>query len=156
MRPMRVYSRKIDRARSSDKSAFNLAEIVVVLIVLGVLAAIVVPQFTKAGVSGQQDAVKNQLRTIRAAVELYRAQHQDVPPDLNDGWTPLLTRSDAKGQPSGSPLFGPYLPTAPVNPITHSSKISSIPSRGIDWWWDSSSGTVAALDESGATFIETP
>jgi general secretion pathway protein G len=156
MRLMRIFAPKIDRARGSYKSGFNLAEIVVVVIVLGVLAAIVVPQFTKAGVAVQQDAVKNQLRTIRAAIELYRAQHQDVPPDLNQGWTPLLTRSDAKGQLSGNPLFGPYLPSAPVNPLTHSSKISSVPAVGVDWWWDSSTGTVAALDESGATFIETP
>jgi hypothetical protein len=87
---------------------------------------------------------------------LYRAQHQDVPPDLNAGWAPLLTRSDAVGRPTGSPLFGPYLPIAPVNPITRSNKISAVPEPGIDWWWDSTTGTVAALDESGAAVVETP
>jgi general secretion pathway protein G len=156
MRRMRDYVSQIGRGRSSDKSAFSLAEIVVVIIILGVLAAIVVPQFTKAGVAVQQDAVKNQLRTIRAAIELYRAQHQDVPPDLNEGWTPLLTRSDVSGKLTGNPLFGPYLPNPPINPLTHASKISSSASPGIDWWWDSSTGSVAALDESGATFVETP
>jgi general secretion pathway protein G len=156
MRRMRDHAPTNRRFAGSDKSAFSLAEIVVVVIILGVLAAIVVPQFTKAGTAVQQDAVKNQLRTIRAAIELYRAQHQDIPPDLNEGWTPLLTRSDAVGRPAGSPLFGPYLPNPPVNPLTHASKISSLPMPGVDWWWDSSTGTVAALDESGAAFIETP
>lgn len=150
------YSALSNRRAASDKSGFSLAEIVVVIIVLGVLAAIVVPQFTKAGVAVQQDAVKSQLRTIRAAIELYRAQHQDVPPDLINGWTPLLTRSDAVGRSAGNPLFGPYLPAPPVNPLTHSNKISATPEAGVDWWWDPSTGSVAALDESGTPFIEQP
>jgi general secretion pathway protein G len=156
MGPMRNCAvKKCSRIRSG-KSGFSLAEIVVVLVILAVLAAIVVPQFTSAGTPTRQEAVKGQLRTIRAAVELYRAQHQDVPPDLSNGWTPLTSRSDATGRSVGSPLFGPYLPNPPLNPLTHGIKVNPTPEPGVDWWWDNSSGTITALDESGAAFIESP
>ena len=141
---------------NNQRPGFTLAEIVVVVIVLGVLAAIVVPQFTSAAVAARQDAVKEQLHTIRAAIELYKAQHHDALPDLSDGWTPLTTQTDASGQTTGTPLFGPYLPSPPVNPLTHAGALGTSPAAGVDWLWDSSTGTITALDPSGIPFVETP
>jgi type II secretory pathway pseudopilin PulG len=141
---------------------YTLAEIVVVVVILGLLGAVLVPQFSRAGVATQEDQLSEQLRTVRAAVELYRAQHHDAVPDLSKDWTPLTSRTDAEGkivsatgeqQQGGGVAFGPYLPTPPVNAMTGGSRVSESPDRGVDWWWDSSTGTVSALDGNGISIV---
>jgi len=144
-----VLKRGLRAARRRLGVAIN--DIVVPLVVLGLVAAVVVPQFTRAGLVSAAESVKQPLRTVNAAVELYRAQHKDAAPDLSNGWTPLVTRSDECGRTDGGEarLFGPYLPQPPVNPVTGGTTISSAPRRGTDWWWDAATGTVVALDKNG-------
>jgi type II secretory pathway pseudopilin PulG len=139
---------------------YTLVEIVVVVVILGLLGAVLVPQFSRAGVATQEDQLSEQLRTVRAAVELYRAQHHDAAPDLGKDWTPLTSRTDVDGkivsataEQSGGVAFGPYLPTPPVNAMTGGSRVSESPDRGVDWWWDSSTGTVSALDGNGISVV---
>ncbi|HSV12723.1 MAG TPA: hypothetical protein VLI90_00585 [Tepidisphaeraceae bacterium] len=141
----------------SDRSelGYALKELLVITVVLGGVGALVVPQFTNAGVNTRDDQVNAQLRVVRAAVELYRAQHHDAAPDLSRGWTALMSPSDADGGQTQSPLFGPYLPKAPVNPLTGGSTVATEPAAGIDWWWDSSTGTVTALDSNGVAYVQT-
>src|SRR5437660_3787103 len=127
----------IDRA-VDRRGGFSVAEMVVVVVILGLIGAVVVPQFSRAGVATREDELKDQLRTVRAAVELYRAQHHDAAPDLTKDWTPLTRRSDASGhlidRGGAGIAFGPYLPTPPVNPLTGGSRVSDAPDRGVDWW----------------------
>jgi type II secretory pathway pseudopilin PulG len=143
-------------------SGFSLAELVIVVVILGLVGAVVVPQFSRAGVATQEDQLSEQLRTVRAAVELYRAQHHDAAPDLSKDWTPLTSRTDADGrivsatEQSGGVAFGPYLPTPPVNAMTGGNRVSESPDRGVDWWWDSSTGTVSALDGNGISVVVQP
>jgi type II secretory pathway pseudopilin PulG len=138
----------------SSEFGFALKEILVVAVVLGGVGALIVPQFTNASVNTQDEQVKAEVRVVRAAVELYRAQHHDAAPDLSRGWTPLMSQSDADGGHAQSPLFGPYLPKPPVNPLTGRSTVASEPAAGIDWWWDSSTGTVTPLDANGVSYVQ--
>ena len=133
---------------------YSLAEMVVVILILGILSAIVVPQFTNASDGDRQSALHEQMRTVRAAIEFYKAQHHDALPDLGNSWKPLLIQTDIDGGTSGKPLFGPYLLREPINPITGGGKISASPGVGTDWNWDSYAGTVSAFDRSGNTFDE--
>ena len=57
------------------RSGFTLIEILIVVVILGILAAIVIPQFTNASQDAQVSAVKSQLQTIRSQVELYRIKN---------------------------------------------------------------------------------
>ncbi len=55
--------------------AFTLVELLIVVIILAILAAIIVPQFTSATVDAQEAALDSNLTALRTAIELYNAQH---------------------------------------------------------------------------------
>jgi hypothetical protein len=66
-----------------------------------------------------------------------------------------MSQSDADGGQTQTPLFGPYFPNAPVNPLTGGSTVASEAAAGVDWCWDSSTGTVSALDRNGVPYVQT-
>lgn len=69
------------------KSAFTLIEILIVVILLGILAAIVVPQFTDASDEAKAKRVLTDERILKSAVQLYRAKEGAFPSmsDLTGG-----------------------------------------------------------------------
>ena len=53
------------------------------MIILGILAAIVIPQFTNASQDARKNSLTSQLQTLRSQIELYKLQHLDeLPPAL--------------------------------------------------------------------------
>lgn len=104
---------------SKVRSAFTLVEILIVVIILGILAAIVVPQFTSASEDAQISNTETQLSTIRNQIELYRVRNNAQYPDflgvLGGGWGD----PDPTGTVVEQGLRGAeYLRTEPVNPRT--------------------------------------
>src|ERR1700710_973951 len=68
---------------------FTLVEILIVVIILGILAAIVIPQFTNASQDARKSSLVSQLQTLRSQVSLYALQHQDqYPTGLKTAGTP--------------------------------------------------------------------
>ena len=100
------------------RTGFTLVEILIVVIILGILAAIVIPQFTNASQDARESSLLSQLQTLRSQIELYKLQHMDKLPDLVTNWNPLTTKTDSSGAASAAPdAFGPYMQSAPTNPI---------------------------------------
>ena len=103
---------------------FTLVEILIVVVILGILAAIVIPQFTSASESAKGSSLVTQIQTIRSQLELAQVQHNGTYPDLvGDGWTVFTgeTETDAAytaGNASGNEV-GPYLQQAPGNPFAN-------------------------------------
>lgn len=58
---------------------FTLVELLIVVIILAILAAIIIPQFTAATDDATQSAYDTNIANIRSAVDLYRQQHQEYP-----------------------------------------------------------------------------
>jgi general secretion pathway protein G len=142
------------RIPTSHRNAFTLVEILIVVIIMGILAAIVIPQFSNASQTSRTDALKEQLHTVREAIAAYRMQHMDNWPNLSSGWTPLMTQTNAQGGTSGGPLFGPYLLVPPVNAVSGGSQITTTAAAGYDYVWAGSTGTLTALDGQGNLFDE--
>ena len=113
--------------RTQRKAGFTLVEILIVVVILGILAAIVIPQFTNASESARTSSLYTQLQTIRSQLQLYQVQHNgDYPTvaELNDAtnpWSVMVMYTDEAGDPVAAPdathEFGPYLQQAPANPF---------------------------------------
>src|SRR3984885_15130465 len=103
--------------RKSSRKGFTLVEILIVVIILGILAAIVIPQFTNASNDARNNSIASTLQTTRSQIELFKVQHGDTPPAAL--WTVMLGKSTTTeiGPAAGAGTnFGPYLQQAPLNP----------------------------------------
>ena len=77
--------------------AFTLIEILIVVVILGILAAVVVPQFTDASSEAKLSALQTNLHTIRSQLQLYRMQHNGTWPVLATFTNQMTLVSKADG-----------------------------------------------------------
>jgi general secretion pathway protein G len=106
--------------QARSQRGFTLVEILIVVIILGILAAIVIPQFTNASQNARESSLQSTLQTLRSQVQLYKLQHGDALPNLITDWTPL-TESTTYGNPTQN--FGPYMQAIPVNTMNGNSNV---------------------------------
>ncbi|MFI4859739.1 MAG: type II secretion system protein [Phycisphaerales bacterium JB063] len=129
------------RARKMVAKGFTLVEILIVVVILGILAAIVIPQFTNASEAAKYSNMVSQLQTVRSQIALYQNQHNDAMPDLSSNWDDLTGETNITGAaPTGTDIvYGPYLQKVPVNPFTDSSSVganAAAASASVGWVWD--------------------
>jgi len=113
---------------SRTPRAFTLVEILIVVIILGILAAIVIPQFANASTDARNANLQTTLNSVRNQIELFKGQHNDQPPQLTGMWALMLDRSDTTETSVASPVgsaWGPYLQAAPINPLNAQTAVSS-------------------------------
>ena len=97
------------------KSGFTLVEILIVVVILGILAAIVIPQFTEASTEAKTSSLCTDLQTMRSQIELYKIQHNDdLPGDGTASFVDALTgQTDIDGAAGAD--YGPYMQKIPMN-----------------------------------------
>ena len=127
------------------RRGFTLIEILIVVVILGILAAVVVPQFSNAADDANDAAVRSQLQTLRGQIELYRAQNSGDPDLTGTGWTDMID--------------GNYLMSNPSNPLTSSATVAGSAAAGVGWVWRDKSATnttkgLYAVSADGAEFSE--
>jgi general secretion pathway protein G len=146
------------------KKGFTLVEILIVVIILGILAAIVIPQFTEASQEARISNLMTNLQTARSQLLLYKTQHQEKYPGKAGGetvadgststfGTQMCQYSDNTGATSTKPdaahTFGPYLQSVPTNPISGLNSITvvddpatsfSAPAADGGWWLNRATG----------------
>ena len=66
-------------SRIQRQDGFTLVELLIVVIILAILAAIVIPQFSSATTDAQEAALDSNLGGLRNSIELYKAQHVGYP-----------------------------------------------------------------------------
>ena len=129
---------------------FTLVEILIVVIILGILAAIVIPQFTNASNDARNNSVASTLQTIRSQTELFKIQHADTPPTITGMWAILTGKSNTTDTqtPVATGVFGPYLQQAPVNPANGKSAVAADSTGG---WYYTVSGTTYTISAVNTT-----
>src|SRR3982750_4859412 len=85
-----------------NNKGFTLVEILIVVIILGILAAIVIPQFTNASTDARKNSLTSQLQTVRSQLELYKLQHNDKLPTFAGAtadlqWEQMTLQTDVNG-----------------------------------------------------------
>jgi general secretion pathway protein G len=137
---------------------FTLVEILIVVVILGILAVVVIPQFVGASESANASSLSQNLQLIRGQLELYQAQHNGIYPDLvTNGWDQLKESTDSSGNTTGN-SFGPYLRNEPRNSFTNSSiVIAAGPGAITDGWiYDMATGSITAVGFNEDTTTFTP
>jgi general secretion pathway protein G len=89
--------------------AFTLVEILIVVVILGILAGIMVPQFASATQQSRVTASLDQLEKLRRAIGVYYVRNS-VFPDVSDGngtWGALISPSYMRTPPVNAWVSGP-------------------------------------------------
>jgi general secretion pathway protein G len=145
------------------KRGFTLVEILIVVVILGILAAIVIPQFTQASTEAKQNSLCSDLQTLRSQIELYKVQHNDTAPALATFTAQMMYTSDAAGNVNGTSKartgvfqFGPYLERVPENPFNNSATIGAagtVDSTTVGWGYDPATGEIRAADTAAHALL---
>ena len=129
---------------------FTLVEILIVVVILGILAAMVVPQFASASSTARNNSMLGSLQVIRTQIELYHAHHNSTYPTLVQiaTWNVLTQRTDIDGNTGttdGVHIYGPYIKQMPLNPFENSRTVSDTAAAGVGWVYDAATGRVYAV-----------
>ncbi len=143
--------------RRTRRSGFTLVEILIVVIILGILAAIVIPQFTDASTSAKNSSLTSNLQTIRSQFELYKVQHNDVYPwddgsGAIDSNANIIARLTSKTDPDGTinpnGACGPYMQDVPTNPFCSNNTAvfagAATADGSVDWAIDVNTGAITS------------
>jgi type II secretion system protein G len=100
------------------KKGFTLVELLIVIIIIAVLAAIAIPKFSNSSNRSKDSALRSNLKMLRNAVDLFRADTGVFPATIGDL---AVTTAPATGLSSAAAstaitaadFRGPYVQTVP-------------------------------------------
>jgi len=115
------------------RKGFTLVEILIVVVILGILAAIVVPQFAQATDDARLGNVRSQVQTLENQIELYRAREGSYPTvaELNADWAVLIDDDYIKSEPN-----------APFFAGEDATTVTAFDGAGA-WWYDETTGDLS-------------
>jgi prepilin-type N-terminal cleavage/methylation domain-containing protein len=143
-------------ARDAHHRAFSLIELVIVVIIMGVIAAIALPRFGSAVDHATSSSLTANVEELQRAIDLYTSEHQGLAPgkevDSSVVVNPqifygrLLKPTDLDGSQDDDGIYGPYLRFWPINPVNGVNKLridgAPAPANLAGWRYDSASNAI--------------
>jgi general secretion pathway protein G len=108
------------KKNSGRENGFTLVELMVVMLIIGVLAAIAIPSFIASIKNAKEAVLKEDLHVLRNAIDSYTMDKAKAPQSLDD-----LVQTG-------------YLKTIPKDPMTHSTET----------WVTSTDDTLQSIDQT--------
>jgi general secretion pathway protein G len=151
------------RVAQHTRPGFTLVEILIVVVIMGILAAIVVPQFAQSSNDARYSATIQNLQSFRQQIDLYRNQHEDRLPGgaASDNDTLFGQRLTLQTKEDGTVNtgafdsvnypYGPYftnlLPPNPFNGSRVVQNVDAFPADApggdaIGWVYENKSGRI--------------
>ena len=143
---------------------FSLVELVIVVVIVGLLAAIAIPRFSRGASGATDSAIAGDLAVLRNAIEMYAAEHTGTYPKAATFSDQLTLYSDAAGNTNATRTavfeFGPYLHAVPklkagdaagddgiLATSATSAPASETPAGNVGWVYNEDTGQIWANEE---------
>jgi len=113
-------------SKAKRKSGFTLVEVLIVVVIMAILAATIIPQFSDSTMDAKVSSAKFNLHTIRQQIETFKSQHDGKMPEIVSAGLPALTGTTNKSGTVGTGtgfIYGPYLKELPANPFNGSKTV---------------------------------
>ena len=112
--------------KRSVQKGFTLVEVLIVVVIMAILAATIIPQFTDSTKDAKSSTGRFNLHTLRSQIELYRAHHNGGLPDAALVKLTQSTNSSGTVGTGANFPYGPYMRELPDNPFTNSKAVKVI------------------------------
>lgn len=141
------------RHLQKKRSAFTLVELLIVIIIIAVLAAIAIPKFANQSQRSKETALRAELSLVRNAIELFKNDCGSYPGALDDlaGTSAPANGKDSAGNNkaiTAGDYKGPYLNRVNVDPVSGAAFTYSVTSPTVGKVTSSASGN----DTNGVAF----
>ncbi|MBZ0257327.1 prepilin-type N-terminal cleavage/methylation domain-containing protein, partial [bacterium] len=130
----------------NQKKAFTLIELLIVVAIIGILAAIAVPNFLNAQMRAKITRVKADFRTISTGFSMYQLDRNAYPPDPGgpcDDWIAYARMTTPVAYMSSLETFRDY--------FTNSGAEGAVGAACDDTFYDY--GQVPYIEESGVGYV---
>ncbi len=139
-------------SRNHRRTAFTLIEVLIVVIIMAVLAATIIPQFSSSTKDAKESSLQFNLHTIRSQIQMYKVHHNNVYPESGTFADQMTQATDIDGKTGvASTPYGPYITgQIPVNPFNDDNTVVAVVTEGTEptakvndtdgWQYDQSTG----------------
>lgn len=127
---------------SMRRRAFSLIELVIVVVIIGIIAAIAIPRMSRGATAAAENSLKANLSLMRNALELFQTENGGNYPASADIVNALTKWSDGNGGVSGAATrpsthpYGPYIKEIPklgIGANKDSNTIATSAGAGVAW-----------------------
>ncbi len=138
------------------ESGFTLVELLIVVVILGILAAVAIPQFSDSTEEARASNLQSNLAVLRNSIEFYRTNHRGKypgypsaggAPTQADATNQLVMASKVDGSTAAPGTagydYGPYIrESVPANPVNGLNTILIVADAGTFPAADDSTGWI--------------
>jgi type II secretion system protein G len=140
------------KCRAMRRTGFTLIEVLIVIVVIAILAAIIVPRVLGAGRESREASLRAQLQEMRNAIGRFEKDCGCYPAKLDDVMATMAPKVGANGvKIEYSKFGGPYLTTPdgglPSNPVNYSNAVGvagATRDEPVGWIYNPKTGEVHA------------
>jgi prepilin-type N-terminal cleavage/methylation domain-containing protein len=148
--------------RTTARRGFSLIELVIVVVIIGIIAAIAIPRMSRGAAAAGDSALSGNLAILRNAIDLYHTEHGGTDADYPKVATfeaQMTTYTNLAGATNPTKtteyIFGPYLRSIPPLPVGAKKGLTAVAASNgptVAWVYDETTGRIyAGATESDAT-----
>ena len=111
----------------NHRNAFTLIEVLIVVIIMAVLAATIIPQFTESTGDAKDSSLNLNVHTMRSQIELFKMHHNGAYPTLANFANQMTQKTNAAGTVDAAGEYGPYVSggVLPANPFNNLNTVAA-------------------------------